>query len=241
MTPAATRRCHVFRLPAAHPADVSGVMALIASGTIQPSDIRAIFGKTEGNGCVNDFSRAFAVSAFQSALAPPLGCSPAEVGQRIAMVMSGGTEGGLSPHFLLFTVTAAPPYAPPNHSLAIGTAFTRTFQPRRLGRMAQVEATAEAVAAAMEQAGIARARRRPLRPGQMPAADRRTRRRTPPQAATPSPPPTPTSRWATPAAPPPSASPSPCNELPAPHSTTASSATGSIYGPDAPAPPPASN
>src|SRR5271168_5125773 len=96
----AVRRCEVFRLPAAHPADVSGLMALIASGTIRPAELRAILGKTEGNGCVNDFTRAYAISAFQNALAEPLGCAPAEVGHHVAMVMSGGTEGGLSPHFL---------------------------------------------------------------------------------------------------------------------------------------------
>jgi cyanuric acid amidohydrolase len=160
MTQAEIRRCQVFRLPAEHPADVSGVMALIAAGTILAADIKAIFGKTEGNGCVNDFTRAYAVSAFQNALAAPLGCASSAVGDRIALVMSGGTEGGLSPHFLVFTVSAAPApipdHAQPRSSLAIGTAATATFQPEDLGRMAQIEATARAVAAAMTQAGITR-------------------------------------------------------------------------------------
>jgi cyanuric acid amidohydrolase len=155
MTADAIRRCEVFRVPAAHPADVSGLMVLIASGTVQPANIRAILGKTEGNGCVNDFTRAYAVSAFQAVLAEPLLCTPAEVGRRIAMVMSGGTEGGLSPHFLIFVATEAD--AAPHLSLAIGTAFTRPFRPEEIGRIAQIEATAEAVTAAMNQAGITRA------------------------------------------------------------------------------------
>ena len=54
------RRCEVFRLPTAHPADTSGVLALIATGAVRADDIRAIFGKTEGNGCVNDFTRGYA-------------------------------------------------------------------------------------------------------------------------------------------------------------------------------------
>jgi cyanuric acid amidohydrolase len=149
------RRCQVFRLPTAHPADTSGVLALIASGAVLANDIRAIFGKTEGNGCVNDFTRAYAVTALQHALAGPLGCSPAEVGHRVAMVMSGGTEGGLSPHLLVFAAADAPLGAAPAPSLAIGTAFTRAFQPEEIGRAAQIEATAEAVTAAMAQAGIA--------------------------------------------------------------------------------------
>ncbi|WP_428484667.1 ring-opening amidohydrolase [Rhodopila sp.] len=148
------RRCQVFRVPTAHPADIAGVLTLIASGTITAAEIMAIFGKTEGNGCVNDFTRAYAATALQAGLAPSLGCTPAEVGNRIAMVMSGGTEGGLSPHLLVFCAGDAPAGARPGHSLAIGTAFTRDFLPEELGRMPQIEATAEAVAAAMIRAGI---------------------------------------------------------------------------------------
>ncbi len=156
MNRATIRRCEVFRLPTAHPADTSGVLALLASGAVRAKDIRAILGKTEGNGCVNDFTRAYAVAALQNTLATPLGCTPAEVGQCIAMVMSGGTEGGLSPHLLVFAAAAAPADATPAHSLAIGTAVTRTFQPEEIGRMAQVEATTGAVMSAMAQAGITR-------------------------------------------------------------------------------------
>jgi len=152
----ALRRCQVFRVPTAHPADITGVLNLIATAAVAAADIRAILGKTEGNGCVNDFTRAYAVTALQSSLAPLLRCTPAEVGHRIALVMSGGTEGGLSPHLLVFAAGDAPPDAKPAHSLAIGTASTRGFLPEEIGRMAQIEATAEAVAAAMAQAGITR-------------------------------------------------------------------------------------
>jgi len=150
------RRCKVFRVPTAHPADTNGVLALIASGAVLANDISAIFGKTEGNGCVNDFTRAYAVTALQHALAAPLGCPTAEVGHRVAIVMSGGTEGGLSPHLLVFAVSRAPPDVAPVHSLAIGTEYTSAFQPEEIGRTAQIEATAAAVTAAMAKAGIAR-------------------------------------------------------------------------------------
>jgi cyanuric acid amidohydrolase len=147
------RRCLVFRLPTASPDDVSGLCALLASGALAAQDIRAILGKTEGNGLVNDFTRAFAVSALQSVLAGPLGCTAAEVAERIAIVMSGGTEGGLSPHLLVFA--ASPTEAPAAKSLAIGTAFTRRFLPEEIGRLPQIAATAEAVTHAMASAGIA--------------------------------------------------------------------------------------
>ena len=149
MNSSSRRRCSVFRIPTAHPADTGGLAARLDSGAVAAGDIRAIFGKTEGNGCVNDFTRAYALSALENTLAGRLGCSASEVGRRVAMVMSGGTEGGLSPHLLIFTATAAPADARATHSLAIGTAFTRTFLPEEIGRMAQIEATAQAVAAAM--------------------------------------------------------------------------------------------
>ena len=148
--------CEVFRLATTHPADVSGVLALIASGRVRAQDIRAIFGKTEGNGCVNDFTRAYAVDALRNALCGPLGCDAGQVGDRIAMVMSGGTEGGLSPHLLVFAVTDASQDARPGRSLAIGTAATGDFRPEEIGRLAQIEATAEAVGRAMTEARISR-------------------------------------------------------------------------------------
>jgi cyanuric acid amidohydrolase len=147
-----TRRCRVFRLPTVSPDDLGGLLALLDSGELQPQDIRAILGKTEGNGCVNDFTRAFALAALKSALAGPLGCAASEVSERIAIVMSGGTEGGLSPHLLVFAASTTD--APPARSLAIGTGFTRRFLPEEIGRLPQIEATAEAVARAMASAGI---------------------------------------------------------------------------------------
>jgi cyanuric acid amidohydrolase len=146
------RRCRVFRLPTAHPADTSALTALLADGSVVAADICAILGKTEGNGCVNDFTRAYAVAALREALAGPIGCTPGEVEQRVAMVMSGGTEGGLSPHILIFTTSTVD--APAVPSLAIGTSFTRSFLPEEIGRMPQIEATARAVTAAMAQADI---------------------------------------------------------------------------------------
>ena len=38
--------CLVFRVPAQRPADVSGVMDLVTSGTVGAPEIVAIFGKT---------------------------------------------------------------------------------------------------------------------------------------------------------------------------------------------------
>ena len=98
----------VIRIPTHGPGDVSGLMALINDGALQPSSIVAVLGKTEGNGGVNDFTREYAVAALCSALSPHLKLAPREVEERIAFVMSGGTEGVLSPHITVFTRGSAP-------------------------------------------------------------------------------------------------------------------------------------
>ena len=63
----------VHRIPMQHPGDVSGLTRLLDSGEAQASEILAILGKTEGNGCVHDYSRGYAVLAFQVLLAARLG------------------------------------------------------------------------------------------------------------------------------------------------------------------------
>jgi cyanuric acid amidohydrolase len=146
----------VFKVATRGPGDVSGLMSLIGSGAIDPASILAILGKTEGNGGVNDFTREYAVAALCTALAPKLGLTPHEVEQRIAFVMSGGTEGVLSPHITVFTrqQVAKPPAGITGKRLSIGMAQTRDFLPEELGRSAQITETAQAVKAAMADAGI---------------------------------------------------------------------------------------
>ena len=62
----------VIRIPTNGPGDVSGLMALIDSGALEPSSILAVLGKTEGNGGVNDFTREYAVAALCNALSSHL-------------------------------------------------------------------------------------------------------------------------------------------------------------------------
>ena len=147
-------RCRVDRVTMAHPGDVSALRQLLDDGIVEPSRILAILGKTEGNGCVNDFTRPYAISMLQALLSERLGCPPGDVASRIAIIMSGGTEGGLSPHLLIFSTV--PSQVPPSGlpTLAIGTAFTRVFRPEEIGGLRQVRETATAVRQAMSRAGI---------------------------------------------------------------------------------------
>ncbi len=97
------------------------------------------------------------------ALAPRLSLSPRAVEDKIAFVMSGGTEGVLSPHLTVFTrhldgeerliqANGGGETAPKR--LSIGIAHTRDFLPEELGRQVQIEETVNAVHLAMRDAGI---------------------------------------------------------------------------------------
>jgi cyanuric acid amidohydrolase len=154
-------RTDTFRIAMAGPADMTKLTALIDDGALDPMHIAAILVKTEGNGGVNDFTREYTCATLAVTLAPYLRATHAEVERRIAIVVSGGTEGVLSPHATLFARTpiANRAGAPDGgrKRLAIGIAATRDFLPHEIGRAAQIEATAAAVAAAMADAGIAHA------------------------------------------------------------------------------------
>ena len=102
MTERRDRLVDVIRIPTTGPDDVAGQVSLINSGSLAPSSIMAILGKTEGNGGVNDFTREYAVAALCFALAPHLRLSPQQVEEKVAFVVSGGTEGVLSPHITVF-------------------------------------------------------------------------------------------------------------------------------------------
>lgn len=151
------QKVEVWRVSCRSPGDLSGVQALIDSGDLVPSEVVAVMGKTEGNGCVNDFTREYASAAWCQLLAPALACTQEQVHSRVALVMSGGTEGVLSPHFTVFTrrwLPAVPSAASTSKRLVIGIAKTRDFLPEELGRAAQVDATALATSEAMQDAGI---------------------------------------------------------------------------------------
>jgi cyanuric acid amidohydrolase len=141
----------VHRLSATSPSDTSSFDDAIARGGMRPQTIVAVLGKTEGNGCVNDFTRGFATVSFRTCLSQHLSVPAADVDAQVALVMSGGTEGGLSPHWLVFTVDHAGETSQTHNrkSLAVGIAFTRAFHPEEIGRRPQAIETAQAVKLAM--------------------------------------------------------------------------------------------
>ena len=145
-----THRALVHRISAAAPDDVSGIAAAIAAKRIDPKGVIAVLAKTEGNGLVNDFSRGHATLALSLLFQRHL---PPDEAARICLVMSGGTEGAMAPHWVVFERATGDGTNGP--SLAIGRAHTAPLPFEHLGRLAQVDQVATGVRAAMDDAGIA--------------------------------------------------------------------------------------
>src|SRR5258707_11823866 len=143
------RRAIVHRISASAPDDVSGIEAAIASQRIDPKGVIAVLAKTEGNGLVNDFSRGHASLALSLLFERHLATDEAA---RICLVMSGGTEGAMAPHWLVFERAGGDGTEGP--SLAIGRATTPPLPFEHLGRLLQVDQVAAAVRAALRDAGI---------------------------------------------------------------------------------------
>ena len=140
-------------LTMAHPGDLSGLDALIRNGEIRAEQIVAVIGKTEGNGGVNDFTRGYFTQSLMHLLSSHLGATPEELAARIPCILSGGTEGVLSPHYVVFcrsddeTVTDG-------GALAIGLAFSAPTATEEVGRAVHACQVADAVRVAMRDAGI---------------------------------------------------------------------------------------
>ena len=139
----------VHRISASAPDDVSGIEAAIKAGDLDPKGVIAVLGKTEGNGLVNDFARGYANLALNLMFQRHL---PKPDADKICLVMSGGTEGGMAPHWTVFECAEGNGEAGP--ALAIGRAHTAALPAEHLGRTGQVEAVAAGVRSAMADAGI---------------------------------------------------------------------------------------
>src|ERR1700676_5491284 len=132
--------------------DASGLEGLIAAGKFGADEVIAVIGKTEGNGGVNDFTRILADQAFRRVLLKRGTRSEAEI-HKISMFWSGGCDGVIPPHATIFARNAKTGPADKSR-LVIGTALSVALLPEDTGRPAMVQKVADAVKAAMKDAGI---------------------------------------------------------------------------------------
>jgi ring-opening amidohydrolase-like protein len=146
---------NVRKFELASPQDVSGLEACFRSDNLSADSLVALIGKTEGNGGVNDFSRALADLTVRAALAKAGTRSQAEIAA-IPMVWSGGCDGVIAPHATVFFRDNS--VGAPNQSrLAIGAAISEEILPEDIGRPAMIEKLAAGVRTAMKDAGITHA------------------------------------------------------------------------------------
>ncbi|MFA6264946.1 MAG: ring-opening amidohydrolase [Pseudolabrys sp.] len=139
----------VHRISTSAPNDVSGIEVAMAQGRIDPRGVIAVLGKTEGNGLVNDFSRGMATTALSQMFERYLDKADAA---KVCLVMSGGTEGGMAPHWVVFERAEGEGGASP--TLAIGRAHTPALPYEQLGRGGEIDQVADGVRIAMHDAGI---------------------------------------------------------------------------------------
>ncbi len=148
----------VFRIEMSSPDDVRELEKLMDNKTVKPEEIIAVLGKTEGNGCVNDFTRALSTVSFRELIAERTGWDKKKVSQKVAFVMSGGTEGVMSPHATIFVKKEGGEVVNhPEGRLAVSSGFTRDFLPEEQGTVVMVNEVKRVVLELMKEAGIDKA------------------------------------------------------------------------------------
>jgi cyanuric acid amidohydrolase len=137
------------------PADVAELERCLNDGLIKAEEIICIIGKTEGNGGRNDFTRELALIALEKVLCRQLKLSKEEISERIVFSISGGCEGALSPHMIVFCRDGNKKTAAnTKRRLAMGIGQTHTFAAEDIGRMAQIKETAFVIEQIMEEIQI---------------------------------------------------------------------------------------
>jgi cyanuric acid amidohydrolase len=127
----------LVKAPTSAPDDIRALQALRAEG-YSPADVVAVIAKSEGNGCVNDFSRTLAARAWAEVVPPAA-----------VIVISGGTEGVLSPHVTMLVRAHGH-----ESGLRGAVASTGVIAKTDLGRIGQMLAVETSVRDAMARAGL---------------------------------------------------------------------------------------
>jgi len=144
----------VRKVPIHSVTDASELAKLIDEGVFEADRIIAIIGKTEGNGGVNDYTRIIADRAFREVIHEK-GTREMEEVRQIPIVWSGGTDGVISPHATIFATLPedkTPQTDEPR--LSVGFAMSEPILPEEIGFTPMIEKVADAVKAAMAEAGI---------------------------------------------------------------------------------------
>lgn len=127
---------NLLKFPVASPADTSPLQGLKKAG-YDPSQILAVVGKSEGNGCVNDFSRTLSTLVWEPLI-------PSDT----VTVFSGGTEGVLSPHVTFFVKENRPT------GLRASVSHTLILRPWEIGTAGHAKEVESTIGKMMKDGGI---------------------------------------------------------------------------------------
>ena len=127
---------NILKFPVSSPADTSPLESLKQAG-YDASQILAVVGKSEGNGCVNDFSRTLSTVVWDPLIPPDA-----------VTVFSGGTEGVLSPHVTFIVKENSPT------GLLAAVKRTRTLAPPEIGTPEHAKAVFETISTMMADIGV---------------------------------------------------------------------------------------
>ncbi len=149
----------LFVVPMKTPADTAALERLFGDGGVDPVTVVAVVGKSEGSGLPNDYGRMFADLQVRQVLAKARGTTPEAIAEEVTIAISGGAPGTVAPHVTVLTqrwVTPSDelPAAPSPGGLVFGRSHTSEILPEDIGRVAQVDATTDAVTRAIQDAGI---------------------------------------------------------------------------------------
>src|SRR5258706_532815 len=109
-----------FRFPMSAPDDVSAFIAALDQRVLAADRIVALWCKTEGNGLRNDWTRAYTDRVLREFLGRRLGVDAEAMRDRVVILVSGGSEGIVSPH--LVAITGEPAQSQGRVGLSFGTA-----------------------------------------------------------------------------------------------------------------------
>ncbi len=90
------------RLPMSAPDDLAAFEELLDEGVVPAGEVVALWCKTRGNGLLNDFTKPWVDLLLRQALARRMGCGVEEVAARVPVLVSGGSEGPVSPHLVIW-------------------------------------------------------------------------------------------------------------------------------------------
>jgi cyanuric acid amidohydrolase len=91
------------RLPMTAPDDLGAFEAMLDDGRLDPADIVSVWCKTRGNGLRNDFTKPWVDLLLRLAIGRRLGLDEQAVAERVPILVSGGAEGAVSPHLVVWS------------------------------------------------------------------------------------------------------------------------------------------